>query len=49
MNWIFHWHTGKSDYSLIGEVKNRKTKFSIKETDQFLEKTELIKLEKVVL
>ncbi|MCP4107854.1 MAG: hypothetical protein GY749_20305 [Desulfobacteraceae bacterium] len=37
-----------TDYSLIGEVKNRKAKFSIKEAHAFLEKAgELIKLEKI--
>ena len=35
-------------YSLIGEVKNRKTKFSLKEAKEFLQKTlEVRKLENI--
>ncbi len=41
------------EYSLIGEVKNRKGKFSVKETAEFLEKAEELKelegVEKAVL
>jgi len=38
----------KGRYSLIGEVKNRKAKFSVKEAREFLEKTEeVMKLEKI--
>ena len=37
------------EYSLIGEVKNRKAKFAVKEAREFLEKAgELMKLENVV-
>ncbi len=34
---------GKAGYSLIGEVKNRKAKFSIKEARRFMEKAEALK------
>ncbi|MDM8523149.1 hypothetical protein QUF80_07245 [Desulfococcaceae bacterium HSG8] len=40
--------TGENDYSLIGEVKNRKAKFSVKEAGKFVKKAEeLMKLENV--
>lgn len=39
---------GKKEYSLIGEIKNRKAKFSVKEAEEFMEKAaELAKLENV--
>ncbi|MDM8549263.1 hypothetical protein QUF72_04260 [Desulfobacterales bacterium HSG2] len=39
---------GRNDYSLIGEVKNRKSKFSVKEAREFVKKAgELIKLENI--
>ncbi len=38
----------KHEYSLVGEVKNRKAKFSVKEAREFLEKAgDLMKLEKI--
>ncbi len=40
--------TGENEHSLIGEVKNRKRKFSVNEAAEFREKAgELMKLEKV--
>ncbi|MDM8550072.1 hypothetical protein QUF72_08350 [Desulfobacterales bacterium HSG2] len=39
---------GEKEYSLIGEVKNRKVKFSVKEAKEFREKAgELMQLENV--
>ena len=39
---------GEEEYSLIGEVKNRKAKFSVKEAEEFREKAaELARLENV--
>ncbi|MCP4110363.1 MAG: hypothetical protein GY749_33400 [Desulfobacteraceae bacterium] len=39
---------GEDEYSLIGEVKNRKAKFSVKEAEDFMKKAgELMKLEDV--
>ncbi|MCP4109130.1 MAG: hypothetical protein GY749_26975 [Desulfobacteraceae bacterium] len=39
---------GQDEYSLIGEVKNRKAKFSVKEAENFVKKAgELVKLEDV--
>ncbi len=34
---------GKGGYSLIGEVKNRKAKFTVKEAHHFLEKADALK------